>query len=349
MELDERKQRILRAVVTDYVQTAEPVGSHGLIERHGLGVKSATVRSELAELSDLGFLLQPHTSAGRIPAVRGYRYFVNFLMAPAPLPEREGRGLESSLRGAATALETTLRHTCQLLAELTQLPAVATAPESDATTLRKIFLTAAGPNVALLVLLFSDGRTENRLLPETSLSASQSLILADALQERFGDRKLRTLADAQTAHAAPPSGHPALAFVWRKVCGELRSAVASVERRANVFVEGTQTALRQPEFRDVERLEQFLTVIQERAAVVELVGQALERTPATVSVRIGDELGRPELFDYAVVRSPYFVGETLSGTIGVIGPTRMDYARASAAVRFMANAVGVALTRLSVA
>jgi heat-inducible transcriptional repressor len=349
MELDERKKHILRAVVTDYVQTAEPVGSHGLIERHGLGVKSATVRNELAELSELGYLRQPHTSAGRVPAVRGYRYFVNFLMAPAPLAEREGRGLELSLRGAATALETTLRHTCQLLAELTQLPAVATAPESNATTLRKIFLTAAGPNLALLVFLFSDGRTENRLLPEVSLSASQALILADALQDRFGDRRLRELADARMASAQPPPGHPALISAWRRLCAELQSAVASVEQRASVFVEGAQTALRQPEFRDVERLEQFLTVIQERAAVVELVGQALERSPSSVSVRIGDELGRPELSEYAVVCSPYFVGETLSGTIGVVGPTRLDYARASAAVRFMANAVGVALTRLSVA
>lgn len=349
MELDERKRHILRAVVNDYVQTAEPVGSHGLIERHGLGVKSATVRNELAELSELGFLRQPHTSAGRVPAVRGYRYFVNFLMAPIPLPVCEERGLESSLRGAATALETTLRHTCQLLAEITQLPAVATAPATDSTTLRKVFLTAAGPNLALLVLLFSDGRTENRLLAETSLSASQALILADALQERFGERRLPVLVDPSTEGAPPPGGIPELHGVWRRLCAALRSAVSSVDQRTTVFVEGAQTALRQPEFRDVERLEQFLTVIQERAAVVELVGQALEKSPATVSVRIGDELGRPELSEYAVVRSPYFVGETLSGTIGVVGPTRLDYARASAAVQFMANAVGAALTRLPVA
>ena len=350
MELDERKERILRAIVLDYVHTAEPIGSQGLIERHGLGVKSATIRSEMAEMSERGYLHQPHTSAGRVPAVRGYRYFVNFLMPPAPIQESEGRRLQTSLLGAATELETTLRHTCRLLAQLTQLPAVATAPDADEATLRKVFVTAAGPSVALLVILLSSGRTESRLLPELSLSASEALMLADALQERLSGRRLAHL--SETGAEPPPSELQPLSVAWGRLCREVRQVARTLREQSIVFVEGAQTALKQPEFRDVERLDQFLTLIQERAALVELVGQALERVPtppATVTVRIGNELGRPELADYAVVRSPYFVGERLSGTIGVVGPTRMDYAAASAAVQFLAHAVGQALTRLAVA
>lgn len=347
MELDERKRQILQAIVLDYVATAEPVGSHALIERHAIGVKSATIRNEMAELSERGFLRQPHTSAGRVPAVQGYRYFVNNLMATPSLPVSESREAEASLRKAAAELETTLRRTCQLLAQLTQLPAIATPPDADDTRLKKLFVTAVAPGAALLVLLFSNGRTENRLLTGVSIDATEALLLAEELQAKFGEQSLRSLARPETAREAAPPTLLSQNPLWRRIAQELQGVARALHAEAPVFVEGTQSALRQPEFREIERLEHFLALLQERAALVALMGQ--KSAPGSFSVQIGDELGRPELSDYAVVRSPYFVGERLTGTIGVVGPTRMDYARVSAAVQLMARAVGQALTRLSVA
>jgi heat-inducible transcriptional repressor len=347
MELDERKRQILQAIVLDYVATAEPVGSHGLIERHAIGVKSATIRSEMAELSDLGFLRQPHTSAGRVPAVQGYRYFVNFLMTQPGLAEGEKRDAESSLKRAASELEATLRKTCQLLAQLTQLPAIATPPDTDDTRLKTLFVTAVAPGAALLVLLFSNGRTENRVLTGVSLDATEALVLAEELQTRFSEKSVRLLARPETGREGSPPTLTLLAPLWRRIASEVQSVAWGLHAASPVFVEGTQAALRQPEFRDVERLDHFLSLLQERAAVVALMGR--RSAPGPVSVQIGEELGRADLAEYAVVRSPYFVGERLSGTIGVVGPTRMDYARASAAVQLMARAVGQALTRLAVA
>jgi heat-inducible transcriptional repressor len=348
MELDERKRRILQAIVLDYVATAEPVGSHALIERHALGVKSATIRNEMAELEGGGFLRQPHTSAGRVPAVRGYRYFVNFLMPSPTLPESESRDAEASLKRAAGELEATLRRTCQLLAQLTQLPAIATPPGGTGDThLKKLFVTAVAPGAALLVLLFSSGRTENRVLTGISLDAAEALSVAGALEERFGQRNLRALARPETARELPPPPLALQSALWRRIATEIQQVARTLYAEAPVFVEGTPTALRQPEFRDVERLEHFLALLQERAAVVALLGR--QSPTDALAVQIGDELGRADLSEYAVVRSPYFVGERLSGTIGVVGPTRMDYARASAAVQLMARAASQALTRLALA
>ncbi len=347
MELDARKRQILQAIVLDYVATAEPVGSHGLIERHAIGVKSATIRSEMAELSDWGFLRQPHTSAGRVPAVQGYRYFVNFLMPPPQLADGERRDAESSLKRAASELEATLRKTCQLLSQLTQLPAIATPPDTDDTRLKKLFVTAVAPGAALLVLLFSNGRTENRVLTGVSLDAAEALLLADELQKHFSEKSVRQLSRPETAREVSSPALALLAPLWRRIASEVQGVAWGLHAESPVFVEGTQGVLRQPEFRDVERLDHFLTVLQERAALVALMGR--QSNPAPVSVQIGEELGRADFSEYAVVRSPYFVGERLTGTIGVVGPTRMDYARASAAVQLMARAVGQALTRLAVA
>jgi heat-inducible transcriptional repressor len=269
-------------------------------------------------------------------------------MPPSQLAEEERRSAEASLKKAAVELEATLRRTCQLLTQLTQLPAIATPPDGAGDThLKKLFVTAVAPGAALLVLLFSNGRTESRVLTEVRLDAAQALVLAEALDTRFSETSLRDLARPEAVRELPP---PALALagtLWRRIVQEVQQIARTLHSEAPVFVEGVPIALRQPEFRDVERLEHFLSLLQERAAVVALLGQ--RSATDNLAVQIGDELGRADLSEYAVVRSPYFVGERLSGTIGVVGPTRMDYARAAAAVKLMARAVSHALTRLAVA
>jgi heat-inducible transcriptional repressor len=346
MNLDLRKQRILSAVVRDYVQTAEPVGSQILVERYALGVKSATVRNELAELSERGFLRQPHTSAGRVPSDRGYRFYVNQLMPLIPLERPEALRLQLALRSAQSELDAILRKTCQLLSQLTRLPAVATSPEApDGTQLRQIFLSPAAPDKALLVLLFSTGRTEHRLLPELALTANDALMLANALNARLGDRPLTELGRVAETEL-PPAELAGWSRVWQRLLRELVQATQSVTENAPVFVEGTQSVLAQPEFRDVDRLSQFFVMLQERAALVELLRSDAENE---VEVRIGEELGRPELLDFAVVSSPYFVGAHERGSIGVVGPTRMDYSAAAVSVRFLARTLSELLTQLAVA
>ena len=346
MDLDLRKQRILSAVVQDYVLTAEPVGSQILVDRYALGVKSATVRNELAELSERGFLHQPHTSAGRVPSDRGYRFYVNRLMPLVPLGRPETQHIQQTLHSVESELDAILRKTCQLLHQLTKLPAVATSPEApDDTRLRQIFLSPTTPDKALLVLLFSTGRTEHRLLPGISMSATEALTLANALNARLGDKPLKELRRIAQENELPPAELGAKASLWQRLVRELVQATQSVTENTPVFVEGSRSVLAQPEFRDIDRLSQLFVILQERAAVLELLHHEAE---TELAVRIGEELGRPELACFAVVSSPYYIGTRERGSIGVIGPTRMDYSAAAVSVRFLASTLSELLTQLAV-
>lgn len=356
VELDVRKQRILQAVVQDYVATAEPIGSHALLLRHSLGVKSATLRNEMAEMSERGYLRQPHTSAGRIPSDQGYRFYVDRLMLPLPvLPPGEVQTVRGAVASASSELEAVLRKTCLLLASMTRLPAVATAPDADDTQLRQIFVSPVGSDKVLLVLLFSTGRTENRLL-ETgrSTDAAEALLLANALNDRFGGKTLSVLrAEAAGGEeSAPPAELRALAVPWARLRHSLLLAARTLGEEAEVYVEGAHAAvLEHPEFRDVERLGQFLSTLQERAALIEMFQRALDerREDPGVHVVIGEEHERPGLQEFSLVSSTYFVGARERGAIAVLGPTRMDYGRVASAVQFMARTLSDLLTRLSVA
>ena len=274
-----------------------------------------------------------------------------------PLPvlqEGEALLMQQAVESASTELDAILRRTCQLLAQMTRLPAVATPPDADDTELRQIFVTPAGADKALLVLLFSTGRTENRLLTG-HLSASDALRLANALNERWGGAALVALRVSAVADAPPPDEIAALAPLWGRICAEMVAAARSVADDTAMVVEGTHSVLQLPEFRDVERLGQFLATLQERAALLEMLGCALPPVgtlPASrraVAVTIGEEIGWPGMADYAVVSSPYYVGDRERGAIGVVGPTRMDYSRAAAAVGMMARTLSDLLTRLTVA
>lgn len=352
MDLDLRKQRILHAIVQDYIATAEPVGSHLLVERYQLGVKSATIRNEMAEMSERGYLRQPHTSSGRIPSNLGYRFYVNRLMALPMIQAEEIVRIQGAIHAVSSELDAVLRRTCQLLASMTHLPAVATPPSADETELRQVFLSPAGADKTLLILLFSTGHTEHRILMDARLSAGDALMLANALNECLSGLSLATLRDL--AENEPPAELRVMAPLWHRVIAEAVAAAQTLREDDSVFVEGTQAVFDQPEFRDVERLSGFLVLLQERAAVLDTLRSALSDAVAVaaspgVRVVIGEETGRPEMAEYSVVSSRYYIGNRERGSIGVLGPTRMDYARVSAAVELMARTMSDILTRLSVA
>ncbi len=355
MELDLRKQRILQAIVQDYVATAEPVGSQVLVERYSLGVKSATIRNEMAEMSERGYLRQPHTSAGRVPSDLGYRFYVNRLMPLPVIQEGEAVTIRGAVATASSELDAILRRTCQLLTTMTRLPAVATTPENARETqLRQVFVSPAGADKTLLVLLFSTGRTANRVLSEANITASGALTLANALNDLFAGRSLSEPgSDSVNKGTEPPADiRRQYGALWPRLVAEVTETVKAIaSEEAPVYVEGASAVLELPEFRDADRLGQLLSTLQERAAVLEMLGRAFGAAPngaapASVQVAIGEEMGRSDLAPYAVVMSPYFIGDNERGAIGVLGPTRMDYARASASVAFMAQTMGDLLTRL---
>ncbi len=356
MELDARKQHLLKVIVNDYVATAEPVGSHVLVERYSLGVKSATVRSEMAEMSELGYLRQPHTSAGRVPSDLGYRFYVSRLMEPAPIAPDESARIRLAVASVSSELDTIIRKTCGLLTAMTRLPAVATAPDAGDTQLKQVFVSPASESKALLVLLFSTGHTETRLVLDLTISAGDALLLASTMNQSLAGRMVSALRPLATApeNEFVPGELARLTLPFRRLLTEVGTAARALSDNSPLFVEGAENVLRHPEFRDVEKLGAFLSLLQERAALLEMLERSLARVeraipPNPVRYAIGGEIGTAVHTEYAVVTAPYRIAGTERGTIGVVGPTRMDYARASAAVALMARTMSDVLTRLSVA
>lgn len=342
VSLDDRQQRILEAVVHDYVETAEPVGSAALLERHQLGIRSATLRSEMALLAERGLLVQPHTSSGRVPSNIGYRYYVNQLMRDVTVPISAIDCIDNRIRGNDHHVEAVLDASCQALADITGLPSLATPPATGVVSIHRVFLSPVTATQTLLVLLYSNGRSENRILTGFSLTAQESWMLADALNEAAAGIALPTLRDNGLPNI--PRELITLSTVWNIISTEVRTAAREMCSGSPVVVHRSEAALQHREFRDVERFGHFLMLMQERAALLELLaGPVLMES----SVRIGAELGSNDLGGYSMVTATYSVGDAQQGTIGVIGPTRMRYPEVIASVKHVAKTVGKVLQRLT--
>jgi heat-inducible transcriptional repressor len=343
MTLDERKRKILSAVVRDYVSTVRPVGSEELATRHAWGIKSATIRNELAELSDLGYLRQPHTSAGRVPSDQGYRFYVDHLMRARSVETGTAQG------EAAPCLELNalLRQTCSLLSRMTSYTSVATPPRPADTRVSRIFLSAVEDRRLLLVVVLSTGQIENRLVPDLpQISTGDLASLAHLLNAFFSGKNLDKVAGMDSSHAALPGE---LSKTLREVFGALTAAVTqailAIADEDNVCLEGASEILRQPEFRDSAKLDGLLEALQRRTLIFQTLSRAL--LGSDVTVVIGAENHVPTMRECSVVTASYYIGTRERGTIGVVGPTRMDYDRALPAVGFFARTLTQTLSRLS--
>lgn len=346
MELDARKQKILSAVVRDYVETVKPLGSEDLAQRHRWGIKSATIRNELAELSELGLLRQPHTSAGRIPSDLGYRFYVDHLMAFAPnanaalpLLDEEDQALE---------MERLLRRTCALLTRTTSYTSVATPPRPADTQVSQIFVTPAGDDRLLLVLILSTGQVENRLLcpapPEAAAATPAELTaVGNALSAALAGQPLDTL--STTLFAAPAELSPSLRSLYSSLIAAAQQMARHAADDDSIYLEGTSEILRQPEFKDVAKIECVLETLQRGTLLFQTLSRAL--LGADVTVVIGAENHVPAMTECSVVSASYYVGTRKRGTLGVVGPTRMDYDRAVPAVGFFSRTLSRTLTRLA--
>lgn len=342
-QLTTRRQRILHAVVDGYVETAEPIGSEWLASRHDFGCRSATLRNEMNEMSEEGFLVQPHTSAGRIPTTMGYRYYVDHLMTPTWIRARPRLG---SPRHGADVLEDVneiVRDACRLLVQLTEYPSVASAPTSGDVLLHRVFLARADARHALLVMLFSTGHTESRIVELEGPSSDRKLAdVADSMNRVVGNRPVREIRDMQIADAGSSGATGGDAS--RVLLGAVRQVAASFTDD-ELLLEGASMMLRQREFQDVMRIEQVLTLLMDGNALGRVLRQV--RQEHGVAVLIGPESRVECMGDCSLVTHRYQAGSRGWGYIGVVGPTRMRYDRVVAAVELTAGALSTVLSRAS--
>jgi heat-inducible transcriptional repressor len=332
--VEDRRLAVLRAIVEDYVSTQEPVGSKALVERHGLGVSPATVRNDMAALEDEGFITQPHTSAGRIPTDKGYRLFVDRLSQVKPLSAAEKRAIATLLQGAID-LDDVVQRSVRLLAQLTRQVAIVQYPTLSRSTVRHVELVTLASTRLLLVLILSTGRVEQRVveLPEPlddeTVARVRTALNHATVGQKLSDAAER-LADVPEQHDAEDRP-PVTAVV-----AALMEAMSDHRSDERVVVGGTANLARFGDSFD-SSIKPMLEALEEHVVLLKLLGEAT--SPSTLTVRIGHEVPYQELSTTSVVATGYGPGDEALATLGIVGPTRMDYPSTMATVRAVARYV----------
>ena len=332
--LDDRKAAILRAVVQEYIQTAQPVGSAHLARTHNLGVSPATVRNEMAALEREGFLAHPHTSAGRIPTDKGYRFFVDQISVPqGTLEPAQKHKVQSFFARAHGQLEEMLHDTSCLLSSLTQYAAMVVAPQHEDATVRSVQLVGLGTRVALVVAVLSTGAIEKATLELDSTIRDEHLAAAGA--HLTAHMVGTAISDDRALVPTGDEGTDRLVAAARAGLIDHHS-----RESGHVFVDGASHMA--ATFEAVATVRQVLTILEQQYVVVTLLREAL--LDDRLNVLIGTEHRVESLTECSLIVAPYEVDGGRAGTIGVLGPTRMNYPQAMAAVAAVSQRLGRALS-----
>lgn len=325
-----RRLEVLRAIVEDYVQTREPVGSKALVERHLLDVSAATIRNDMAALEEDGFLLAPHTSAGRIPTEKGYRHFVDMIEEVRPLSMAERRAFQVMLEGAED-VEEILERTVRLLAQITHQVAVLQIPTVNDDAVRHLELVSLGATQALIVLISSTGKVEQRVVvvPPTTTDDQLSDVRSAILGATLGSPMMVVAANARAAVAKLPLALRELG----EVIAAGMEALANQGNTSRYLVAGTGNLARSTsDFQ--QTITPILDALEEQVVLLRLLSE-LEQDAHGIAVSIGHENAYGGLSEASVIASSYGPGQLTK--LGVLGPTRMDYPASMAAVRAVAR------------
>ncbi|MET8997513.1 heat-inducible transcriptional repressor HrcA [Amycolatopsis sp. Hca4] len=331
---EERRFEVLRAIVADYVSNQEPVGSKAIVERHNLGVSSATVRNDMATLEEEGYITQPHTSAGRVPTDKGYRLFVDRLSEIKPLSSAERRAITTFL-DSGTDLDDVLKRSVRLLAQLTRQVAVVQYPMLTNAKVRHLEVVPLTPARLMLVLITDNGRVDQRTVDLGDVITEEDVArLRTVLNAAMAGRRLN---DAAARVAELPEKSPGgLRDVLIRVTTVLVESLA--EHPEERLVLGGTANLTRNVADFPGSLRQVLEALEEQVVVLKLLAAA--RNPGAITVRIGEENEDEQMRSTSVVSIGYGRDDVVLGGMGVVGPTRMDYPGTIAAVRAVANYVG---------
>lgn len=327
---------MLYALVTEFIATGEPVGSRTLTKKYGFDLSPATIRNELKDLEDEGFLAQPHTSAGRIPTERAFRVFIDALMRVRELPSQDAgriRELFESLRPGADVL----RETAKLLSDLSGVPAVLLQARSEQRRVQTLRFIPTRPGELLSVLVMSDGTVENRFIAaEATLTGSQLERVHNLLDDVVAGRTLQDVRDHMHQLASEQRDE---VFALQKL-GEslLGAAVEGADRSKDIIIEGVSRLVDGPAAVDAERLRDLMRALEDKEELLRLLDRIL--VSSEVQVFLGEDASRTMGHPLSVVAAPYQRGTSAAGAVGVVGPPRMDYP-------FLVPLVGATATAMS--
>ena len=334
--LDLRSQAILRAVIEEYVTTAQPVGSQALVDRYGLGVSSATVRNILAELEQAGLLTHPHTSAGRVPTDSGYRFYVESIVDAVPLPAVEQLMIRHQFGQVEFASEHWFRLAATTLAGLTRSAGIATPAKPRTAHIRRVDLVAVNERMASLILVLREGAIKQAVVTLDEPDPVDQTLLNQAaglLNERLND--LTATSAERTLSALDET--EAVQRIARRVGERIVRILLDYDAAAveEVFSDGLLNVMEAPEFAQSDKLRQVFSALENRTYLGELVGSVAGS--GRIRIVIGAENAREEMHDVTLILAPYGRPGRALGVVGVLGPTRMSYPNAIGTVSFVSG------------
>ncbi len=329
MEMGERKKKILSSVVTEYITSAEPVGSRNIANKYNLGLSSATIRNEMADLEDMGYLEQPHTSAGRVPSDKGYRLYVNELMNEYELSVRDIKVIKSMMEMRLGQLDKLITNAAKVLSELTNYTAVFTSPEFKKGAIKTIELVPIDSNSMLIILVTNEGIMKNkRVLLPSSVSPEFITRFSNLLKDKLSGLTIEEISvgKIQEIKTAMQTNFeilfPVLDFIT--------DIIDDVNKEAEVYLSGTTNIFNYPEYSDIGRAREFLELLDDKQVIKKAISSGNEKNGKknAISIKIGGENEIDQLKNKSIITADYYIGDKVAGKLGVIGPTRMDYAKA---------------------
>lgn len=335
MALDERKKLILRAIVEGYIKNAEPVGSRSIAKNTNLNLSAATIRNEMGDLEELGYLTQPHTSAGRVPSGMGFRFYVDSLMEKYLMTATEIEQLRGAMLNKMRELDKIVKDVSSVFSKVTALPTFGILPTIESGTVKSIKLVSIDEKTIMVIVADSSGIIKNKLLRLREVLSSDVI---DRLNLVFNENlsgltvsniNLSNIIELQNAVGVNVE-------ILTSVLELVHEAISEIDKR-EVFLEGSANILRFPEYNDVERIREILNFFDDKESLDKMVKSLPAVNNGEVSVFIGDENPVEELKNNSVVLSTYNVGNNMTGIIGVVGPMRMDYSKVVTSVDFFAK------------
>ena len=330
MGLNERKLRILQAIVSDFIQTGEPVGSRTLSRKFDMGVSPATIRNEMADLEEMGFLTHPHTSAGRIPSDKGYRLYVNNLMEKYELPEEEKEIIARKLTSNFTELEETIKKAAGLLSEITNLTSFALTPTQDEDLLKYINILPVDERTVVLMIVSESGRVSNTALRlDVPYTEENIHLLSKTLTYHYRGKTVSEVLESDIIRNFE-TDIEALSKLAANIMPNFMKTLESM-LNADLYMAGQTNIFSIPEFNDIDRAKMFLEMLSKKDDLT----RTLVNRENGVIITIGDENSGEILPECSLITATYHIDGKLVGKVGVIGPTRMRYDEITSIVEFV--------------
>ena len=342
MTLDERKRKILQAIIDDYIDTAEPIGSRTIARKHELGLSSATIRNEMADLEEMGYLAQPHTSSGRVPSDKGYRLYVDQLMQVHDLNTDEIEKIKSAMEMHINELSQLIRQASAVLSRVTKYTSMAMTPQMKTSTIKAIQVVPIEVGKAMVIVVTNAGIVRNSLVKiSESVQPDMLIMMSNVL-----NNKLTGLTIEQVNVRVIKELEREVGISGEILLPILECAADCINHIDNpeVYIEGTTNIFNHPEFRDMVKARDFMNMLDEKASLCKMLFDSFES--GGITVRIGSENDMSGIRECSLITANYNIADTFIGTIGIIGPTRMEYPRVISSMKFVRRIMNEEVSRL---